>query len=140
MTLLEYAGGLVGAAGKNLRSGEIFAKVLTTNDDSGRHGVLIPGDAYSFFPDLPHPGSLKNATGEFPAFDYLSKKPTMLAYKYYERFYPERRITRLNVLINDRAYSPGWLYFYVRNIQMAHPVTTSTVRTRHPVEVFPECF
>lgn len=110
MTLLKYAGGLVSAAGKNLRSGEIFSKVLTTNDDSGRHGVLIPGDAYSFFPDLLIPDPLKNATGEFPAFDYLSKKPTTLAYKYYER-YPERRITRLNGLINDRAHEPRLAVF-----------------------------
>jgi MvaI/BcnI restriction endonuclease family len=110
MTLLEYAGGLIMAAGKKLRSGEIFAKVLTTNDDSGRHGVLIPGDAYSFFPDLSISDPLQNATGEFLAFDCLSKKPISLAYKYYQR-YPERRITRLNGLINDRAHEPRLVVF-----------------------------
>ena len=30
----------------------IFYKSLSRNDDSGRHGVLIPAHAYSFFPEF----------------------------------------------------------------------------------------
>jgi hypothetical protein len=105
MTLPEYALTLVQKAGKSLRSGEIFAKVLTPNDDSGRHGVLVPSDVYSFFPELEIPDLTKNTTGRFDAFDVMSGKGVSLAYKYYER-YPERRITRVNTLINDRLNEP----------------------------------
>jgi hypothetical protein len=80
----------------------VFAKVLSSNDDSGRHGVLVPMDAYAFFPDFRIGNEAENATLEFPAFDVLSRKPWTLAYKYYQR-YPERRITRLCPVINDRT-------------------------------------
>jgi MvaI/BcnI restriction endonuclease family len=109
-TLREYACALVSATGKQFKSGEIFAKILTPNDDSGRHGVLVPGDAYSFFPKFDISDPLMNATVEFEAFDYLAKKQLTLAYKYYER-YPERRITRLNGLINDRDRGPRMVIF-----------------------------
>jgi len=33
-------------------SESFFLKVLTKNDDSGRHGVLIPRAAYPLFPPL----------------------------------------------------------------------------------------
>lgn len=114
--LLRYATELVRAAAKTLTSGEVFAKVLTPNDDSGRHGVLVPSDAYSFFPELPVPDPTINVTGRFPAFDAISGKPTELAYKYYER-YPERRITRLHGLINDRVHEPRLVVF----LRAQHP-------------------
>ena len=98
--LLEYARGIVEKAGNVFASGEVFAKVLTTNDDSGRHGVLIPTDAHSYFPNLPIPDPKENATVHFSAFDAESGAPTTLAYKYYQR-YPERRITRLPGVLND---------------------------------------
>jgi hypothetical protein len=76
---------------------QLFAKVLTKNDDSGRHGVLIPVSAYGMFPD-------------FPAFDrqadlnYTAKITTQWnegqpesrasCFKHYHR-YPERRMTAL---------------------------------------------
>lgn len=101
----NYAKGLVQKAGKDLLSGQVFAKVLTSNDDSGRHGVLIPSDAYAFFPDLPIPDATKNATETFVAFDVLAKSWKTVCFKYYER-YPERRITRVNGLLNDLAGSP----------------------------------
>ena len=109
-TLPKYANEVVRHSGKTLRSGEVFAKVLSPNDDSGRHGVLVPTDVYAFFPDLKVPDPQENATGEFPAYDVLSEKETTLAYKYYQR-YPERRITRLHGLINDRTNEPRLIVF-----------------------------
>jgi hypothetical protein len=97
-------------AGKTFASGQVFAKVLTPNDDSGRHGVLIPTDAYAFFPDFPIPDPTKNGTITFAAFDCLSRRETTLAYKYYER-YPERRITRLPGMLNDLSASPRLIIF-----------------------------
>jgi hypothetical protein len=99
-TLFDYATEIVTRAGGTIIGGEIFAKVLTTNDDSGRHGVLIPGDAYSFFPYFEIPDPEANATITFTAFDSIAHRTVTLAYKYYQR-YPERRITRLNGAINS---------------------------------------
>lgn len=98
--LFRYASDQTKKAGKSYASGEVFAKVLTKNDDSGRHGVLIPSDAYSFFPDFPILDPTQNATEEFPAFNATNGTAATLAYKYYER-YPERRITRLHGSLND---------------------------------------
>jgi hypothetical protein len=103
--LSNYAKLLVEKARKSFASGEVFAKVLTRNDDSGRHGVLIPTDAYSYFPNLPIPDTTQNATQEFSAFDTIARSWVTLAYKYYER-YPERRITRLPGLLNDVSSGP----------------------------------
>src|SRR6266853_1346622 len=108
--LLNYAVEIVRGSGKTLRTGEVFAKVLSPNDDSGRHGVLVPTDVYAFFPDLKIPNQTQNVTGGFPAYDVLSGKESKLAYKYYQR-YPERRITRLNSLINDRTNEPRLIVF-----------------------------
>jgi MvaI/BcnI restriction endonuclease family len=108
--LLEYAREIVERVGKGFASGEVFAKVLTQNDDSGRHGVLIPTDAYSYFPDLPIPDPTQNATEYFPAIDAASDVDKTLAYKYYER-YPERRITRLPGILNDTSDGPRILIF-----------------------------
>ena len=108
--LFKYAKSLVEKSPKLFVSGEVFAKVLTQNDDSGRHGVLIPSDAYSYFPNLPIPDPTLNATGEFLAFDTLSIKLATVAYKYYER-YPERRVTRLPGILNDLTNAPRLLVF-----------------------------
>jgi hypothetical protein len=108
--LFNYAKTLVEKARKSFVSGEVFGKVLTKNDDSGRHGVLIPTDAYSYFPELPIPDPTQNATKEFGAFNTISASQATVAYKYYER-YPERRITRLHSLLNDRINEPRLLVF-----------------------------
>ena len=108
--LFSYAKALVEKAHQSLVSGEVFAKVLTRNDDSGRHGVLIPTDAYSYFPELPILDPTQNATQEFSAFNTISAAPATVAYKYYER-YPERRITRLHSLLNDVTSAPRLLVF-----------------------------
>ena len=84
-------------------SSEIFAKILTSNDDSGRHGVLIPSEAYSFFPELPIPDPQQNATVLFTSVDAVEREPQTLGWKYYQR-YPERRVTRLNRALNDMLH------------------------------------
>ena len=84
-------------------SAEIFAKVLTSNDDAGRHGVLIPGESYSFFPELPIPDPAINATVLFSGIDAITHQRKDFGWKYYQR-YPERRVTRLNPWLNEMAH------------------------------------
>jgi hypothetical protein len=101
--ITRYAGALLNKARKTFDSGEFFAKVLSPNDDSGRHGVLIPTVAYSFFPDLLISDPTVNETGAFDSFDSISGASVTLGYKYYQR-YPERRITRLPAAVNDKSH------------------------------------
>ncbi len=82
---------------------EVFAKILTANDDSSKHGALIPTEAYSFFPELPIPDPSENATALIYGVDAISQRVKKLGWKYYQR-YPERRITRLNTLLNNREH------------------------------------
>lgn len=88
---------------EHLFKAEVFAKILTANDDSGRHGVLIPTEAYSFFPDLPIPDAAANATLLFRGSDAITGHEKEFGFKYYER-YPERRVTRLNSALNDQSH------------------------------------
>ena len=108
--LSNYAKEIVAKAGKSFVSCEVFAKVLASNDDSSRHGVLIPSDAYSYFPHFPIPDPTKNETLEFTAFNAISARHEILAYKYYER-YPERRITRLPKILRADEPDPKILVF-----------------------------
>jgi hypothetical protein len=101
--LFTYCRSIVNSAGQQLRGGEVLSKVLSNNDDAGRHGVLIPTEAYDFFPELIIPDKTHNQTNVFGGFDFLENTHKELAYKYYER-YPERRITRLNPAFNDRLH------------------------------------
>jgi hypothetical protein len=101
--LFTYSHGLVSLAGQQFRNGDIFTKVLTSNDDSGRHGVLIPSEAYDFFPELSIADRDTNATTNFLGFDGIANREQTLAYKYYQR-YPERRVTCLNGDFNDRVH------------------------------------
>lgn len=102
-SLFSYCKGLSHLAGKAIRGGEIFAKVLTQNDDSGRHGVLVPIEAYDLFPELVIADPNQNVTVHFQAVDGIGGQEQSLAYKYYQR-YPERRITCLNGNFNDRQH------------------------------------
>ncbi len=102
-SLFSYCQGLSQLAGKAIRGGEIFAKVLTQNDDSGRHGVLVPIETYDLFPELEIADPNQNATAHFLAVDGIGGQEQTLAYKYYQR-YPERRITCLNRNFNDRQH------------------------------------
>jgi hypothetical protein len=112
--LSEYVKKLVQKADKTFLSGEIFAKVLTKNDDSGRHGVCVPADVYSYFPELHIPDDEQNFTDEFNAFDCLSQSVKSLAYKYYQR-YPERRITRLPSILNDVDSDRILVFIYAKH-------------------------
>ncbi|MHB0927044.1 MAG: MvaI/BcnI family restriction endonuclease [Gallionellaceae bacterium] len=102
-SLFSYCQGLSHLAGKAIRGGEIFAKILTQNDDSGRHGVLVPIEAYDLFPELVIADLKQNVTAHFLAIDGIEGQEQTLAYKYYQR-YPERRITCLNSNFNDRQH------------------------------------
>lgn len=113
-------------------SAEIFAKVLTLNDDAGKHGVLIPNEAYSFFPALPIPDPERNATVLFPSIDAMMRAPRVLGWKYYER-YPERRVTRLNQTLNDRSHGRRLLVVasYVDHFGKRHYVVEARVEGVH---------
>lgn len=104
-SLFSYCQGLTQLEGKAIRGGEVLAKVLTQNDDSGRHGVLIPVEAYDLFPELEIADPNQNVTVHFQAVDGIDGHEQTLAYKYYQR-YPERRITCLNGNFNDRQHGP----------------------------------
>jgi hypothetical protein len=100
-TIESYARNLAKLSGLEITSGQFFAKILTSNDDSGRHGVLIPTDAYLLFPSIEILDAKINATASFQSFDAITCEWVPLAFKYYQR-YPERRITRVNSLINNQ--------------------------------------
>jgi hypothetical protein len=78
--------------------GPIFYKVLTTNDDSGRHGVLVPTSAYGFFPAIPGAagGPDTNRAINIRTWwrDPDGWTPTASSYRHYAK-YPERRLTSL---------------------------------------------
>ena len=99
---LSYCRELVRAEAQELSDGELLIKVLTKNDDSGRHGVVIPLEAHDFFPPLQILDPNQNATTPFSGRDCISHLPQELKYKYYHR-YPERRITCLNSAFSDRS-------------------------------------
>ena len=74
----------------------IFYKSLSRNDDSGRHGVLIPAHAYSFFPEFRNLDPAANAlmpirTAWEAGGSWFEQDSN---YAYYQR-YPERRLTSL---------------------------------------------
>ena len=84
----------------------LICKVLAPNDDSGRHGVVIPVDAYPLFPVYVNYGAAlqSNHTAEVSirwphtgSQDFQSAR-----WKHYQR-YPERRLTRLDRSINSVA-------------------------------------
>ncbi len=84
----------------------IFCKILTPNDDSGRHGVLIPVTAYSIFPQIANFDSTRqeNYTERiitlWKSGADIQRKGS--SYKHYYR-YPERRITALGSQKLDAA-------------------------------------
>lgn len=99
--LSQYCESVLSFFGHKTNEGEVFAKILSPNDDSGRHGVVIPVDTYSFFPELLINDPKLNETKLLEVLDRQAGKPRSIAYKYYER-YPERRLTRLGHILNDR--------------------------------------
>ncbi|ARU63466.1 hypothetical protein CBW65_22540 [Tumebacillus avium] len=78
---------------------DVFCKVLTRNDDSGRHGVLIPVHAYRLFPTFKNfiPDTPENYEEDIITYweesrGWAQKKSK---WKHYHR-YPERRMTSLS--------------------------------------------
>jgi hypothetical protein len=108
--LFSYCKNMCVAFSHSLKDGVVFAKLLTTNDDAGRHGVLVPSEAYDFFPLLLIPDADANATVEFGSYDVVGKRELVIAFKYYQR-YPERRITRLNGKFNNAEHGPPLAIF-----------------------------
>lgn len=95
----------------------VFCKVITRNDDSGRHGVLIPQNAYKFFPEIAHfvPHTPENHTESITTLwktemeEHVNLWETTFgteakasSFKHYHR-YPERRVTALRSRKLDMA-------------------------------------
>lgn len=78
----------------------VFIKVLTKNDDSGRHGVLIPKDAYNLLDEFQKLNpSHNNSLAITTHWTFNGTKSTLESkYKYYHR-YPERRLTGLHTIL-----------------------------------------
>ena len=74
----------------------VFYKMLTSNDDSGRHGVLIPATSYAFFPVIAVDGTPNPSV---PITTHWNDGHHWVAqdsfFRQYDR-YPERRITSLS--------------------------------------------
>jgi hypothetical protein len=83
-SLFFYCRDLVRAEGRELSGGEVFIKVLTANDDSGHHGVVIPAEAHDFFPEIEIANPIHNATTPFDGSDCLTHGLKKLKYKYYQ--------------------------------------------------------
>ena len=76
---------------------ECLIKHLSKNDDSGRHGVLIQKEFYSFFPILIIPNHKENSKTKIKFEWNVEGRWTekLSNYIYYHR-YPERRLSSLN--------------------------------------------
>lgn len=76
---------------------DCFIKHLSKNDDSGRHGVLIQKEFYSFFPELDIQNTDENHKSKI-RFEWKINNQWVSKisnYIYYHR-YPERRLSSLN--------------------------------------------
>lgn len=86
---------------------DVFCKLLTANDDSGRHGVLIPVHAYRLFPNFKNfvPNVAQNYEEDIITYwDESNGRSTKKSkWKHYHR-YPERRMTSLSPeLLNNKV-------------------------------------
>jgi len=76
----------------------VFFKVIAPNDDSGRHGIVIPKSAYGMFPDIVgfDPDAETNYTEQIKTIwrdgERIVERDS--CWKHYHR-YPERRMTAL---------------------------------------------
>jgi hypothetical protein len=78
----------------------IFCKLLTKNDDSGRHGIVVPIDAYPMLPNfrIKTTGSHFSIPCEYTVWanNGSQSRISNINYKYYHQgshAYPERRLT-----------------------------------------------
>lgn len=88
------------------RIDDVFCKVLTPNDDSGRHGILIPVFAYRIFPEFHNFVPTSNLNYEEPIVTHWTETNGWTTknskWKHYHR-YPERRMTSLSPeLLNNK--------------------------------------
>jgi hypothetical protein len=78
---------------------DVFCKLLSPNDDSGRHGVLIPVYAYRMFPTFNdfQPESKLNYEADIVTYwvEDAGFTEKQSKWKHYHR-YPERRLTSLS--------------------------------------------
>lgn len=86
---------------------DVFCKVLTTNDDSGRHGVLIPVFAYRLFPEFEDFDPVSETNYEADIITHWNESGGWVTkkskWKHYHR-YPERRMTSLSPeLLNNKV-------------------------------------
>lgn len=86
---------------------DVFCKVLAPNDDSGRHGVLIPVYAYRMFPTFHDFQPDANINYEADIVTYWNEETGFVEkqskWKHYHR-YPERRMTSLSPqLLNNKV-------------------------------------
>lgn len=86
---------------------DVFCKVLAPNDDSGRHGVLIPVYAYRMFPTFSDFEPDAKINYEAPIITYWHEEAGFTEkqskWKHYHR-YPERRMTSLSPeLLNNKV-------------------------------------
>lgn len=84
----------------------IFCKALAKNDDSGRHGVLIPTYAYSMFPNFPNFDPLASLNYDYDITTIWQESSGTVwkdsSWRHYHR-YPERRMTSLSPeLLNEK--------------------------------------
>ncbi|MGE6555410.1 MvaI/BcnI family restriction endonuclease [Exiguobacterium artemiae] len=77
---------------------DVFCKSLASNDDSSRHGVLIPVFAYHLFPSFSGYDPLErvnHGTDITTLWPQCNGEERHSSWKHYHR-YPERRMTRLD--------------------------------------------
>lgn len=93
----------------------IAYRLITKNDDSGRHGVLMPREAYALFPsfegfrDDVEENYTADITTIWPQFGNIERQSK---WKHYHR-YPERRVTSLgSTELNDAP--PGTMVIFGR--------------------------
>ena len=108
----------------------IMCKILTKNDDSGRHGVLIPVEAYRMFPEINGfvPDIAVNYTEDITTL-WSGPEIKRSKYKHYHR-YPERRITRLRGDVND--VPPGTLIIVGRIAEEDRLYEIHVLQPSHP--------
>ena len=84
-------------------STSVFVKALTKNDDSGRHGILVPREAYPLFP------ALEGVEGENRSrsisVSWNTSGAWLEAPSYFRQYdrYPERRLTSLEPATVNRS-------------------------------------
>ncbi len=101
----------------------IFFKVLTPNDDAGRHGVLVPTYAYAMFPPIEGFDATAdlNYTERVTFLGEQCGDGILGSYKHYHR-YPERRLTQLPPCFNNAAMGTAILVAKLANLPWTYEI------------------